>query len=86
MSPTLCCDRVELPQIETFSVRRLSVSDEQQLMTALSACRNPYMLPVVQLALLTGLRRSELLRLEWGDVDWQESVLSVRQSKSGYPR
>ena len=31
-------------------------------------------------AVLTGLRRSELLGLQWGDVDWKAGVIHVRRS------
>jgi integrase len=37
-------------------------------------------------ALDTGLRQSELLRLEWRDVDAVRRLLVVRESKSGRPR
>jgi len=30
-------------------------------------------------AVLTGMRRSELLALQWGDIDWQNHVLHVRR-------
>jgi len=31
-------------------------------------------------AILTGLRRGELLGLQWGDIDWRSSVIRVRRS------
>ena len=31
-------------------------------------------------AVLTGMRRSELLALQWGDIDWPSSVIRVRRS------
>lgn len=42
--------------------------------------------PEVALALATGLRLSELIRLRWSDVDWQRRVLTVHESKSRRPR
>jgi integrase len=35
----------------------------------------------VYLAVYTGLRRSELCGLRWGDVDWEKSVLHVRRMR-----
>lgn len=44
------------------------------------------MKPLVLLALDTGLRQGELLRLEWSDVDLARRVLCVRTSKNKRPR
>jgi integrase len=38
--------------------------------------------PVFRLAYETGLRRGELSRLAWGDVDMRRGLLTVRESKS----
>ncbi len=35
--------------------------------------------PLLMLAALTGLRRGEVLGLQWGDVDWQRSRVHVRR-------
>jgi len=46
----------------------------------------PHLLPAMQLLLLTGLRRSELFRLEWTDVDFDKKYLIIRKTKSKRPR
>jgi integrase len=42
--------------------------------------------PLVALALDTGMRRSELLALTWGDSDLTRGVVTIRRSKNGEPR
>jgi len=42
--------------------------------------------PIVQTALCTGMRKGEILRLRWDDVDFDRQLIYVRQSKSGEPR
>lgn len=41
---------------------------------------------VVRVAVSTGLRRGELCRLKWSDVDFTSGFLTVRESKSGHER
>jgi integrase len=40
----------------------------------------------IKLAVSTGLRRGELLALQWSDVDFERCTLLVRTSKNGRPR
>lgn len=51
------------------------------------AC-NATLRPVVQVALHTGLRKKELLGLQWGDVNLDRQVITVREvhAKSGVAR
>ncbi len=46
----------------------------------LSACRQEQHRTLWQFAFSTGLRSSELIALEWGDVDWHRGVIRVRRS------
>ena len=60
----------------------LAPEDQEKLI----ACTPEAMRPVVGLALDTGLRTGELLRLEWRDVDFKGGTVRVRVSKSGKGR
>lgn len=46
---------------------------------------NPYAGHALWLLLLTGLRRGELLRAKWSDIDWQARTLYVGTTKNGEP-
>ncbi len=41
---------------------------------------------ILELMFATGLRASEVCRLEWSDIDWPESYVMVRQGKGGKDR
>jgi integrase len=55
----------------------LTPEDEQRLFAYLTGDRAKYR-PLVTLALATGLRRNELLTLEWRDIDFRSRLLTVR--------
>ena len=63
-------------------VRCLSEAEESRLLEALPE----WLRPLVVVALHTGMRRGELLRLRWSDVDFATSTIVVREAKSGEGR
>jgi integrase len=67
---------------ETARIRYLAVAEAQRL---INACQGEFR-RLVQGALLTGARYSELARLEVQDFSSDAATLSVRRSKSGKPR
>ena len=71
--------------VENNQRTRFLLPDEETRL--LDACQhNPTLAALVRLALNTGLRRGELLKLEWRDVDWAARTLKVRETKSGHDR
>jgi integrase len=50
------------------------------------ATRNPWIKPLVRLALLTAMRRGELLALEWQHVDLMRRVAVLPMTKNGDAR
>lgn len=66
--------------------RRLEDGELERLMKALDGSRNPFLSPIIRLALATGMRRGELLSLRERDIDLKRHSLFVREAKNGYPR
>jgi integrase len=60
--------------------RELQVPDAAEVRALLAAADGTPYGPLVRLAILTGMRRGELLGLRWGDVDLDAAVLHVQQS------
>lgn len=71
------CKHVRIPKYHNEIVRYLS--DEQEMLL-LHTLPDKYR-PITILALNTGLRQSELLRLKWSDVDWQTGILNISRTK-----
>src|SRR5262245_61991454 len=77
---------LKLPPTDVRRERRLKAGEWKKLMEAAHQSRNQLLLSVIRFAVLTGLRRGELLAARWDDVDWQQRVLIVRLTKNGHPR
>ena len=83
---------IELPAPSTARCRRLqdgpteSDSEEIRLLSACQKCRNPYLLPVVKLAIETAMRQSELVGMHWQHIDLHRRTIFLPETKNGYSR
>lgn len=66
--------------------RRLLPGEEERLFAELGRARNSWIVPLVGLALETGMRRGELLALDWSRVDLSRRVAHLPDTKNGRPR
>lgn len=66
--------------------RILSKEECERLLTSCAQSKSPFLLPVVILAISTGMRRGEILRLTWDNVDLERGLISLKETKSGHPR
>ena len=57
-----------------------------RLLDACRRARNPFLLPVVEFALETAMRRGEILRLRWEDIDLGSRTATLHETKNGYMR
>ena len=55
---------------------------EEQARKLLEALRGHHLEAIIMLALVTGLRRDELLRLKWQDIDLEKREVRVRNTKT----
>lgn len=66
--------------------RRLEDGEAEKLHSALSNTRNPFVRPIVLLAIETGLRRREVLELTWTNIDLKRRIAHIPTTKTGVPR
>ncbi len=66
--------------------RRLSDEEWQSIQTAISKTRNKHIFGLVTFAMHTAMRRGELLRLKWSDIDYERNTLFIPLTKNGYSR
>ena len=72
-------DYVDPPVVDRYEAATL---DAEQVRRLLAACVGSEIYLPVLLAVTLGLRRGEVLGLQWQDIDWKEQTLSVRRSAS----
>ena len=77
---------IQLPSPHKPRKRRLENGEEKDILNAASSQRNVYILPVIVFAIETGMRRSEILRLRWCDVDLDIGFASLFETKNGEDR
>lgn len=66
--------------------RRLKDGELERIELAGKKTNNPYILPVIHIALETGLRRSEILSATVGDLNLENRLLAIPKPKNGHSR
>ena len=66
--------------------RRLREGELARLLAAARASRNPFLVPLILFALVTAMRRGEILAMKWADIDWANNALLIPSTKTGYSR
>lgn len=77
------CKEIELRPENNEVVRFLSETERFALLSACKASTWDKLYLLVMVALTTGARRGELLRLTWDDIDFDRQIASVNQTKNG---
>ena len=78
--------QVKMPRAGNPRERRVNPGELERLLTACEASRCRWLPAVIQLAVETGMRRSELLAMRWDDVDLEAHTVLLRNTKNGLPR
>jgi len=76
-------DRVEVPKLDNQRTEFLSDEETQRLIKILDDWPCRMSAAFVKFTLYTGLRRSELFKLTWDDVDFSRSMVTLQQPKGG---
>ena len=66
--------------------RILTPDEITRLLIAARASRSPYLYCIILIALTTGARQGEILNLKWIDIDFDNHLALLKQTKNGRPR
>jgi len=78
--------QVRRPRINNRRERRLQTGEWQALLDAVNEARLPLMKPLLAMALATGMRRGELLSMQWKHVNLERCTVFLPQTKNGRAR
>jgi integrase len=65
------------------------VASQAECLKILQECcnsRNEHLLPIVLLAITTGMRQGEITNLNWDNVDLERGLITLKETKNGRPR
>jgi len=84
--PSNPVQQVKMPRAGNPRQRRAYPGELEKLLTACEGSRSRWLPAIIQLAVETGMRRSELLAMRWEDVDLEARTVLLRNTKNGFPR
>ena len=77
---------IEFPSSSNPRNRRLRNGELERLLAAASSQRNIFIAPIIEFAIETGMRRSEILNLRWVHIDLDSGFAFLFDTKNGEDR
>jgi integrase len=74
---------IELPKVDNQKIETLSPEQLTNLLTAIDASPDIEAANIMRMALYTGMRRGELFKLKWTDIDFDKGFIHIREPKGG---
>ncbi|MBE1426787.1 integrase [Desulfomicrobium macestii] len=75
--------KLELPKLNNHRTEDLTPDQLQDLLDAIEKDKHPVAGPMMLCALYTGMRRGEMFKLEWSDLDFDRGFIRLRDPKGG---
>jgi len=74
---------IEMPDVDNKKTEDLSQEELHRLLDAIVADENKQVGNMMLMALYTGMRRGEMFKLTWADVDFERGFILIRDPKGG---
>jgi integrase len=75
--------KISLPKVSNTKTEFLTEDQLKALLKAIGEDIHPYAGPLMKMALFTGMRRGELFKLTWDNVDFERGFIRIRDPKGG---
>jgi len=79
-------DKLRKLKVNNARTRRLSDDEFDCLMRNIEDSRNPHIKSLIEFAIETGMRRGEVLRMQWKHINYSSRVLFIPITKNGHSR
>ncbi|TVQ96332.1 MAG: site-specific integrase [Desulfovibrionales bacterium] len=76
---------LEMPEVKNLKTEYLDRPEVDRLLSAMERCEDWRPVAVLKIAMLTGMRRGEILKLQWRDLDLERGFVTIRAPKGGDP-
>jgi integrase len=75
--------KITMPQVSNQKTEFLTEKELKRLLDAIEKDTNIYAGSIMLTALYTGMRKGEILKLEWKDIDFERGFIHIRGPKGG---
>ena len=75
--------KIKKPTVNNLKTEDLTLDQLSLLLTAIEENSHAYAGKIMKLALYTGMRRGEMFKLQWTDIDFDRGFISLRDPKGG---
>ena len=75
--------KIEIPKLNNLTTEDLTPGQLKKLMKALDEDQDQMVASIMRLALYTGMRRGEILKLKWSHIDAERGFITLRDPKGG---
>jgi integrase len=74
---------IKKPTVNNLKTEDLNSEQLQNLLKAIDEDENEHARGIMKLALFTGMRKNEMFKLKWNDVDFERCFITIRNPKGG---
>ena len=74
---------IEMPKVNNLMTENLTPEEYNRLANLLNEDKDIQASNLLRLALFTGMRRGELFKLKWKDINFNRKIISIKDPKSG---
>jgi len=74
---------IEMPRVDNAKTEDLSPEELKNLLEAIEKDTNTQAANMMKLALFTGMRRGEMFKLKWSDIDFDRGFINIVDPKGG---
>lgn len=72
---------IQMPVVDNIKTEDLNEEQLGNLLTSIDTDSHPHAGPMMKMALITGMRHGELLKLKWKDIDFDRGFINIKDPK-----